>query len=772
MSLTEGLPEWPPGKDGSVNFNKAVSTALSDSSVDMSRAAAAAVGGRITTAKPSENVRESPWTPSTTPDRLELSRIGAVPTMPVTQRQPQQDETDAISTMYNYVKDVINVTMADVDVSGRQNVTRAAEGYAALAKDPVYLLNRTQPTMSSSVFVYLNDSWLNGTNMTLPEVDNTSMGLEERVGLPPDWNAPYLSGYTWPHIIVAAIVVSIVIIFIVVGNALVMIAIAQDRNLNQVQNYFIGSLAMSDFLLGLLIMPLSLANELMGYWHFGEMLCDMWLSVDVLLCTASILNLCLISLDRYWSVTRAVSYVRQRTRKRAFVMITLVWLLSAVICFPPLAGWKRPQPKEYGFALCVLSEEVGYVVYSTMGSFYIPLAVMVIVYFKIYLAARSRARRNLKKRPPIPIAPTNGKSTSSSTTTSFTQQQNKAVNTTMTNAGVAKDDLSCIEDEEIEDLPPAEENADGTGTDSFDPDPEMGQSIKMSVTNHNAHFKPLDEKRKLLSEDTDTDVGETPKHGMAGAPGQTHRKTQLSEDTEDSAPECYCNQYTDYRVAYPNKGQHSEDNLKPLLEDSQAESESQRESDVNCSSRLQTAGSVADGCRTLEMVAQSSPDVGLVPTVCVEPLPAKEAAETPTKKKRKAKFNLHSKPNGLGSKSKRMDLLSPTSIRKLSLRRHNKDKPSNREDPDRLKRKIARAKERRAILVLGIIMVTFIICWLPFFSLYLISILTGLDVPRMVFAVIFWAGYCNSALNPIIYTIFNREFRVAFQKILCGRRCR
>jgi len=55
---------------------------------------------------------------------------------------------------------------------------------------------------------------------------------------------------------------------------------------------------------------------------------------------------------------------------------------------------------------------------------------------------------------------------------------------------------------------------------------------------------------------------------------------------------------------------------------------------------------------------------------------------------------------------------------------------------------------------------------------YLVTSLAGPRVPQpppMLFAVIFWLGYCNSALNPIIYTIFNRDFRRAFRKILCGR---
>jgi len=86
---------------------------------------------------------------------------------------------------------------------------------------------------------------------------------------------------------------------------------------------------------------------------------------------------------------------------------------------------------------------------------------------------------------------------------------------------------------------------------------------------------------------------------------------------------------------------------------------------------------------------------------------------------------------------------------------------------ERARRRVARARERRATVVLGIVMVSFIGCWLPFFFLYPLSLLLDLDIPAPLFAVIFWLGYCNSALNPIIYTIFNREFRAAFRRMLC-----
>lgn len=87
---------------------------------------------------------------------------------------------------------------------------------------------------------------------------------------------------------------------------------------------------------------------------------------------------------------------------------------------------------------------------------------------------------------------------------------------------------------------------------------------------------------------------------------------------------------------------------------------------------------------------------------------------------------------------------------------------------DRQKRRLAQKRERRVTLVLGIIMGSFLICWYPFFQLYVISALCGdaCNISTLLFDVIFWIGYCNSALNPLIYTTFNKDFRRAFTRIL------
>ncbi|XP_026475953.1 octopamine receptor beta-3R-like [Ctenocephalides felis] len=76
--------------------------------------------------------------------------------------------------------------------------------------------------------------------------------------------------------------------------------------------------------------------------------------------------------------------------------------------------------------------------------------------------------------------------------------------------------------------------------------------------------------------------------------------------------------------------------------------------------------------------------------------------------------------------------------------------------------------EHKAARTLGIIMGVFLICWLPFFLWYVITTLCGdsCPCPDVVVATLFWIGYFNSALNPLIYAYFNRDFREAFKNTL------
>jgi len=81
--------------------------------------------------------------------------------------------------------------------------------------------------------------------------------------------------------------------------------------------------------------------QVLRYWSFGAVWCRIWLAVDVWLCTASIFNLCAISIDRYVAISRPVKYPTLMSPRRARLLIICVWILSFIICFPPLIGWNE-----------------------------------------------------------------------------------------------------------------------------------------------------------------------------------------------------------------------------------------------------------------------------------------------------------------------------------------------------------------------------------------------------------------------------------------------
>ena len=77
-------------------------------------------------------------------------------------------------------------------------------------------------------------------------------------------------------------------------------------------------------------------------------------------------------------------------------------------------------------------------------------------------------------------------------------------------------------------------------------------------------------------------------------------------------------------------------------------------------------------------------------------------------------------------------------------------------------------REHKAAKTLGIIMGGFLFCWLPFFTWYLTSALCGSAcfTPPIIISILFWIGYANSAFNPMIYALFNRDFRHSFKRLL------
>ncbi|XP_077992572.1 5-hydroxytryptamine receptor 1A-like [Glandiceps talaboti] len=210
----------------------------------------------------------------------------------------------------------------------------------------------------------------NGTNITLYEEVIVKLTSEKLIGV---------------------VLVFFLVAFTILGNVFVLSAILLEKNLRTVPNYLIGSLAMADLLVATLVMPITCVYDVTERWILGPAMCDMWVSFDVLCCTSSILNLCAIAMDRYWVITRPIEYMKSRTPCRAFLMIVIAWSVSILISIPPLFGW-RTAADTADPNVCRISQDYGYTIFSTFGAFYVPLTVMLVVYGKIYVAARQRIR--------------------------------------------------------------------------------------------------------------------------------------------------------------------------------------------------------------------------------------------------------------------------------------------------------------------------------------------------------------------------------------------
>lgn len=491
----------------------------------------------------------------------------------------------------------------------------------------------------------------NQTNMTTTELPGLGLAAG---GCPDVVPARYPSNLfdgdmavpEWEAVITAVTLMSIIVVTIV-GNVLVILSVFSYTPLRIVQNFFIVSLAVADLTVAILVLPLNVIYAILGQWVFPMWVCKIWLTCDVLCCTASILNLCAIALDRYWAITDPINYAQKRTLRRVMLMIAFVWGLSLIICSPPLAGWNDWPDVFEPSTPCQLTSQRGYVVYSSLGSFYIPLVIMSGVYARIFHATRRRLRDRARA------------------------SKLNTVRQTVVSASDAANNHH--------------HHHSGRDQPSSQPD----QESVSSETNHNEHS------------------------GSFRRDTKKRRKKGRRKFWRSSAAPVAGNQLL---VPAPNNSLPpvpAEDSVATNTTGTSSQNRS-RDSSQRESNHETKAG---------EQPAATSPCVVLI----TAPAPA--------------------------AVTKR-----PTQVFQFIEE----------------KQRISLSKERRAARTLGIIMGVFVVCWLPFFLMYVILPFCDSCCPTdKLINFITWLGYVNSALNPIIYTIFNLDFRRAFKKLVnrCFPKC-
>ncbi|UYV74791.1 CHRM5 [Cordylochernes scorpioides] len=203
-------------------------------------------------------------------------------------------------------------------------------------------------------------------------------------------------GYSLTEVILIAIVAGMLSLITVVGNVMVMISFKMDKQLQTISNYFLLSLAIADFLIGLISMPLFTMYLLYEKWPLGPLICDTWLAIDYLNSNASVLNLLVISFDRYFSVTRPLTYRVRRTTRRAAFMIACAWIISLVLWPPWIYSWpyiegKRTVPEEECYIQFLQTNS--YLTFGTaIAAFYVPVTVMCVLYWRVWKETEQRKK--------------------------------------------------------------------------------------------------------------------------------------------------------------------------------------------------------------------------------------------------------------------------------------------------------------------------------------------------------------------------------------------
>ncbi|XP_036388749.1 adenosine receptor A3-like [Megalops cyprinoides] len=179
------------------------------------------------------------------------------------------------------------------------------------------------------------------------------------------------------------------------GNTLVVCAVWMNRSLRQPTFLFVVSLAVADFLVGAVAIPLAIVLEQ------GVVLpvcgCLFICCILLVLTQSSVLSLLAIAVDRYLRVRLPHRYKRIATQRHSWLAVALCWFIACILGFTPLFGWHKDVPNNKTME-CKFTDvmDMSYMVYfNFFGCILPPLLAMMILYVQVFRTIRKHLRENM-----------------------------------------------------------------------------------------------------------------------------------------------------------------------------------------------------------------------------------------------------------------------------------------------------------------------------------------------------------------------------------------
>ncbi|XP_061186587.1 histamine H1 receptor-like [Saccostrea echinata] len=486
---------------------------------------------------------------------------------------------------------------------------------------------------------------------------------------------------------------------------------------------YIVSLAMADLIVGIIVMPISTIYIFTEEWIFGVAVCQIWIAVDYTASTASILNLFILSVDRYWSVTSPLRYLRKRTKKRALVMISIVWVISSLWIIP-IVGWHhfaydgiRTVPSN----VCdtEYAKDSIFKVVTAFFNYFLPLAIMYSLYGKVFHEIRKRSALELGQQYPTATTPMTynydgdsqlggSSSYSEPRIDTFTDPHSNRIEdanhpTTMKNSSLQKTKKVKLKSSKCLVL--------------------KSNKILLTTSSNGASDRSRLAQRCRVEYIYDENVLDQKTEKLERF--YYEENIPLSSIRSMDAPNPnFCNDY----LTNPSSSHHSSS--------SEERYQGTCNTGMKCNRKMLKCNNVYGLTNGIEKLRQTE---NILDTAMI------------------TNGNNENDSNNIAQS---VCMIGDVTSRRISNMFNIKHRIKNFRQSSSLTREIKAARQ------LGVIMGAFTVCFLPYFTLFLVVAFCDSCVDTELMTAMTWIGYLNSTLNPFLYPLCNMNFRRKFRKML------